>query len=388
MQLNMDGWGSNEKYPHALGEPATSINRNYLKLKSQLLPYAYTYAREAVDGKPLIRAMMLEYPDRHTLSAATRYQYLYGPDFLVAPVYRPTAPDSLGNDIRHGIFLPRGRWIDYFTGQSYEGGRVLNSFDAPIWKLPVFVRAVAIIPMANPSNNPSEIDRTRRIYEIYPDGRSEMTEYDDDGVTELYRQGQAVTTRIVSDLGKSGRLTVTVDPSRGSFDGYDPMKSTELLINATGRPSKVTATVGGRKVRLTETTTEEAFDAAADAWRYVEAPQLNRFSTPGTPAAAHSVVKNPQIEVKIAPTDVSRNTVAVTVDGFIFEHRNNLLSAHGNLTAPVASIPADSVGAYSLSPVWQPVDGADSYEIMFDSLLYANIRQLSLPFADLKADTP
>ncbi len=38
MQLNMDGWGSNEKYPHALGEPATSINRNYLKLKSQLLP--------------------------------------------------------------------------------------------------------------------------------------------------------------------------------------------------------------------------------------------------------------------------------------------------------------------------------------------------------------
>ncbi|RXE62400.1 DUF5110 domain-containing protein [Muribaculaceae bacterium Isolate-004 (NCI)] len=388
MQLNMDGWGSNEKYPHALGEPATSINRNYLKLKSQLLPYAYTYAREAVDGKPLIRAMMLEYPDRHTLSAATRYQYLYGPDFLVAPVYRPTAPDSLGNDIRHGIFLPRGRWIDYFTGQSYEGGRVLNSFDAPIWKLPVFVRAGAIIPMANPSNNPSEIDRTRRIYEIYPDGRSEMTEYDDDGVTELYRQGQAVTTRIVSDLGKSGRLTVTVDPSRGSFDGYDPMKSTELLINATGRPSKVTATVGGRKVRLTEATTEEAFDAAADAWRYVEAPQLNRFSTPGTPAAAHSVVKNPQIEVKIAPTDVSRNTVAVTVDGFIFEHRNNLLSAHGNLTAPVASIPADSVGAYSLSPVWQPVDGADSYEIMFDSLLYANIRQLSLPFADLKADTP
>ncbi len=81
-------------------------------------------------------------------------------------------------------------------------------------------------------------------------------------------------------------------------------------------------------MRLTEATTEEAFDAAADAWRYVEAPQLNRFSTPGTPAAAHSVVKNPQIEVKIAPTDVSRNTVAVTVDGFIFEHRNNLLSVH------------------------------------------------------------
>jgi len=39
MQLNMDGWGANEKYPHALGEPATSINRWYLKLKSELMPY-------------------------------------------------------------------------------------------------------------------------------------------------------------------------------------------------------------------------------------------------------------------------------------------------------------------------------------------------------------
>lgn len=57
MQLNMDGWGSNEKYPHALGEPATSINRWYLKLKSELLPYTYSFAKEAVTGMPLIRAM-------------------------------------------------------------------------------------------------------------------------------------------------------------------------------------------------------------------------------------------------------------------------------------------------------------------------------------------
>ena len=48
MELNMDGWGSNEKYPHALGEPATSINRMYLKLKSELMPYAYSFAKEAV----------------------------------------------------------------------------------------------------------------------------------------------------------------------------------------------------------------------------------------------------------------------------------------------------------------------------------------------------
>ena len=65
MELNMDGWGSNEKYPHALGEPATSINRMYLKLKSELMPYAYSFAKEAVDGMPIIRAMFLEFPNRY-----------------------------------------------------------------------------------------------------------------------------------------------------------------------------------------------------------------------------------------------------------------------------------------------------------------------------------
>ena len=140
MELNMDGWGSNEKYPHALGEPATSINRMYLKLKSELMPYAYSFAKEAVDGMPIIRAMFLEFPNDYTMGSATKYQYMYGTDFLVAPIYQNTKADAEGNDIRNGIYLPEGEWIDYFTGEKYEGGRVINNFAAPLWKLPVFVK--------------------------------------------------------------------------------------------------------------------------------------------------------------------------------------------------------------------------------------------------------
>ena len=131
MELNMDGWGSNEKYPHALGEPATSINRMYLKLKSELMPYAYSFAKEAVDGMPIIRAMFLEFPNDYTMGSATKYQYMYGTDFLVAPIYQNTKADAEGNDIRNGIYLPEGEWIDYFTGEKYEGGRVINNFAVP-----------------------------------------------------------------------------------------------------------------------------------------------------------------------------------------------------------------------------------------------------------------
>ena len=85
MQLNMDGWGANPKYPHILGEPAASINRWYLKMKSEFMPYAYSIAKEAINGKPMIRAMFLEYPNKYTLGTATRYQFMYGPSVLVAP---------------------------------------------------------------------------------------------------------------------------------------------------------------------------------------------------------------------------------------------------------------------------------------------------------------
>ena len=72
-------------------------------------------------------------------------------------------------------------WIDYFNGNCYEGGRIINNFDVPAWKLPVFVKSGAIIPMTLPNNNPSQIRKDLRIYEIYPTAASSFTEYDDDG---------------------------------------------------------------------------------------------------------------------------------------------------------------------------------------------------------------
>lgn len=218
MQLNMDGWGANEKYPHALGEPATSINRMYLKLKSELMPYTYSFAREAVDGMPLIRAMFLDYPNEYTYGTATRYQYMYGTDFLVAPVYQNTKADKEGNDIRNGIYLPEGTWIDYFSGEKYEGNRILSNFDTPVWKLPVFVKNGAIIPMTQPNNNVSEIDPSLRIYEFYPNRHTATVEYDDDGVTEAYRQEKSVSTLIESNVDAKNRVTITIHPTAGSFD--------------------------------------------------------------------------------------------------------------------------------------------------------------------------
>lgn len=386
MELNMDGWGANPKYPEALGEPATSINRSYLKLKSELMPYAYSIAREAVDGKPMVRAMFLDYPNDFTYGTQTQYQFLFGPSFLVAPVYKETKADAKGNDIRDGIYLPEGCWVDYYNGDRYEGNRIINNYDAPLWKLPVFVKSDAIIPMANPNNNPSQIRKDYRAYEIYADQGASFTAYDDDGATQAYLAGQCTRTLIETGVDKD-ELTVSISPSHGSFEGDVAEKQTELRINVSQKPEKVVAKVGGKKVKLTEAGTLAEFEKGTNVIFFNAAPNLNRFSTPGTEAARFAVTKNPQMLVKLAAADTHAADIEVTVEGFAFATPDRLRTHSGALTAPKPAITPESSAPFSLTPAWQPVANADFYEVEHNGMLHSTIRATSFTFEGLQPET-
>ena len=94
--LDMDGWGTYRKSPMTHGDPYTGISRFYLKLKAQLMPYIYTSAASAANidtgngdaGLPMIRAMLLSDNSEYAASTSTQYQYMFGENFLVAPVYQ------------------------------------------------------------------------------------------------------------------------------------------------------------------------------------------------------------------------------------------------------------------------------------------------------------
>ena len=388
MELNMDGWGANEKYPHALGEPVASINRNYLKLKSELMPYTYSVAREAVTGLPMIRAMFLEYPNAYTKGTSTQYQYLYGPSFLVAPIYQATKSDEKGNDIRNGIYLPEGTWIDYFTGEKYTGNSILNSFDSPLWKLPVFVKNGAIIPMTNPNNNVAEINKANRIYELYPFGKTSFTEYDDDGATEAYKLGKGVSTLIESALDQKNNALVTIHPAKGDFDGFVKEKTTEFVINVTEKPKRLTAKVGNSKIKLSGVNSKDEFLKQSNVYFYDATPNLNRFATKGSEFEKVAMVKNPQLLVKLQSTDITINPVTLSIDGFKFDPVDKQRVSTGKLTAPVnARVSDKNREAYTLSPSWSKVSNADFYEIDFNGMHYTTIRDTALLFDGLLAET-
>ena len=121
---------------------ATDVFRNYARLHVSLFPYLYTYAHEATEtGLPIIRHPMLEFPD-DPATAETEYEYLLGDRLLVAPVVTEGATTR-------ALYLPKGDWVNYWTGEIVEGGREVT-VAAPLEEIPIFVKAGSAIPFTRP----------------------------------------------------------------------------------------------------------------------------------------------------------------------------------------------------------------------------------------------
>ncbi|POX44640.1 glycoside hydrolase [Streptomyces sp. Ru71] len=258
--MTMDGWASSDKQPFRYGEPYTSINRTYLKLKESLLPYMYTYAAQANrTGVGAVRPLALEYPDDPVAASdAAKYEFLSGEDFLVAPVYRDEA-------VRDGIYLPKGTWVDYWSGRVYQGPTTVNGYQAPLDTLPLFVKAGAAVPMWPGIR--SYRDRTASsplAWDVYPQGRSSFTLYEDDGVTRQHRQGRYAEQRVTVTAPESGAGAVRIDvgASAGSFTGKQSARPYLFTVHTGSAPAQVR--LDGRV--LPRQASKAAFDAAAEGW--------------------------------------------------------------------------------------------------------------------------
>lgn len=261
---SMSGWAATDKRPWLYGEEATRINRDYLQLRQRLMPYIYTLAAESHrSGTPMMRSLALEYPDdARSYSAEANNQFLLGRDFLVAPVFT----DS---DVRNGIVLPEGDWIDYWSGDVVRGGRVLNGYDAPLDTLPVFVRAGAVIPQGIVARNSSLVpDDAPLTLDVYPQGESEFTLYEDDQVTRDYRDGASSSQLFEVDAPAkdAGDVTVTIGTRDGDYTGKAAERAYRLQVHSGSAPDAVTRD----GVALTEVADAEALAAAGAGWYFDE----------------------------------------------------------------------------------------------------------------------
>lgn len=192
--------GNNAVEPWLFGEEAERNAKAAIELKYSLLPYIYTYAREAHElGLPIMRPMVMEFPmDTETYSLDT--QFMFGEEMLVAPVVKKSARSR-------NLYLPEGTWIDFNDKKSEFSGEQWMTVDAPLSKIPIFVRKGSIIPRMPVMNYTREKETYPVTFEVFPAIEGESADfclYEDDGEDLGYLRGEFLRTPVSCHTSTEG----------------------------------------------------------------------------------------------------------------------------------------------------------------------------------------
>ena len=184
------------------------------------------------------------------------------------------------------------------------------------------------------------------------------------------------------------RLTFDIGCTKGSYKGFEPLKTTEIRLSISQKPTAVSVSVNGRPILLREVTSRADYEEAkGGVFLYDESPELNRYSTEGSEASQISVKGNPIVLIKLDKVDTTTEPIRVAVDGYALNQPNHFYRHTGRLQAPKLSPEESVVDAYSLTPHWSAVKGADFYEIELGSVLYSTILGEHFTLEELEPET-
>jgi alpha-glucosidase (family GH31 glycosyl hydrolase) len=218
-----DGWGYLEQ-PWLAGEKLKKMFKDYARLRYSILPYIYSTAYNGTKtGMPIMRAMPLMFSQDVELQDSIR-QYMFG-DFLMVTAFTPK------------VRFPAGRWIDYWTGKEYTGPSEI-AYSIPEGRGGgLFIKAGAILPYQPDMDYVGQKPVDALALRVYPEGRSEFTLYEDDGLSLGYETGEAAKTDITSQNDASGEL-LTIGPREGRYAGMPDQRSFEVSVYGV-RPRQV-----------------------------------------------------------------------------------------------------------------------------------------------------
>ena len=168
---------------------------SHIRLRYRLIPYLYSLAAAAHRrGDTIMRSLLMDFPDDEKVRGISD-EYMLGPAFLVAPVYTPMyyRPDSVeiqGSVRTRKVYLPKGcGWYDLYSGKYYEGGTYMDA-DAPIDRIPVYVREGSVIPMSSDISYADEKNGLPDVIRVYEGRDGEFSLYVDDGDGYSFEDGQ------------------------------------------------------------------------------------------------------------------------------------------------------------------------------------------------------
>ncbi len=178
---NHSALGTRPQEPWQFGEEVLDIYRKYVKLRYSWIPYFYDlFYEEERTGAPLMRPLVFHY-EKDENARVCNDEFLRGDRSLAAPVVNQGA-------VRRMVYLPEGKWYDYWTREEYTGP-VSFVAEAPLDTCPVYVKAGSVIPTMEPRSYVEEKPLDTLILDVYP-GKGSWDHYLDNGEDFAYREGK------------------------------------------------------------------------------------------------------------------------------------------------------------------------------------------------------
>jgi alpha-D-xyloside xylohydrolase len=175
-------------------------------------------------------------------------QFMFGPAFLVNPV---TEPDVTSRR----IYLPQGKWHDFWSGRSVDGGWAIDA-EAPLERIPLYVRAGSIVPMGPELQWATEKPAEPIELRIYPGADGNFTLYEDEGDNYDYEKGVYATISFHWDDSKQ---VLTIGERKGHYPGMIERRSFHIVFvdelhgtgaDITGNPDKIVQ-YSGKEIAVT-----------------------------------------------------------------------------------------------------------------------------------------
>ncbi len=207
-----------DQEPWSFGDRFEEINKKFIQLRYELLPYLYNaFYQSSTQNEPVMRPLVYEFqndPKTYWMDD----QFLVGDQLMVAPIYQ-------SNQTSRMVYFPHGEWYNFWTDEKIIGP-AHKLVEAPLDKIPVFVKTGSFLPMQPAMQYVDQFPADPIALHIYPKlGMSQSSLYEDDGVSFDYQKGQYRITNFEL-LVERNSMNLSIERIT---DRYSPGKRSLLL---------------------------------------------------------------------------------------------------------------------------------------------------------------
>jgi alpha-D-xyloside xylohydrolase len=209
---------------------------NFIHLRYRLLPYIYSMAGwTAHSAYTMLRALPFDFrldPTTHNVGD----EFMFGPAFLVCPLTAPMyygagSRELTGVSRTRPVYLPAGGdWYDYWSNARHSGGQWIDA-DAPLDRLPLYVRAGSIVPVGPVIQHTGEQADNLELH-IYAGRDGDFELYDDEGDNYNYERGAFEAIPLHWD---DRRQLLTIGERKGTYPGMARLRKITVVVMAADR---------------------------------------------------------------------------------------------------------------------------------------------------------